>query len=104
MSMLGVIVRARPTGVVALGERLRRLPGVNVAHDPGDGRLILVVEDAPGQPAASRLAEIASWSAVVNVSLVYEYSGADLDGPPAVMTDYTAWRGSTWATPAVGSA
>lgn len=97
MSMLGVIVRARLAGVAALSTRLRQLPGIDIAHDPGDGRLILVIEDAAGQPAASRLADIASWPAVINVSLVYEYSGADLDDAPTSLTDYTAWRGSTRA-------
>lgn len=104
VSMLGVIVRSRPASVAALGEQLRGLPGVDVAHDVGDGRLLLVIEDAGGLPAATRLTEIATWPAVINTSLVYEYSGADLNDAPVTLDDYAAWRGSTRAAAAAGPA
>ena len=94
MSILGVIVRSRAADAAALRERLAALSGVEIALDPGDGRLILVIEDAPGRAAAASLAEIALWPLVINTSLVYEYSGADIDDEAADVHDYTEWRSS----------
>ena len=94
MSILGVIVRARPEDRAAVSASLSALPGVDVAVDPGDGRFVLVMECTPGQPAAAALAAIAQWPQVLNTSLVYEYTepgdGDDALGPAG----YSAWRSS----------
>lgn len=100
MSILGVIVRARRADAPSLARRMTALPGAEVALDPGDGRLVVVIDDAPNaegspQAAAATLAEIAQWPEVLDTSLVYEYSGPD--APAAAgsdMSDYQAWRGS----------
>ena len=94
MSILGVIVRARVDDEAALRERLAQLAGVDVALDPGDGRLILVIEDAPGRAAAASLAEISQWPIVINTSLVYEHSGADVSDSQPGVADYADWRNS----------
>ena len=95
MSILGVIVRSRADATAALRERLAGLPGVDVALDPGDGRLILVIDDTAVSRAAAQLTEIGSWPSVVNTSLVYEHIGDELDSEapaaPAI-PDYSAWR------------
>ena len=105
MSILGVIVRSHPDAVSALDQRLRSLPGVDVADPAGapDGRLVIVIEDSAGSTAAATMGAIALWPEVLNTSLVYECSGPD--APPAgsgAVEDYRAWRGSLkdWATPA----
>ena len=94
MSILGVIVRARLEDVAALRDRLAQLTGVDVALDPGDGRLILVIEDVPGCAAAASLAEISQWPIVINTSLVYEHSGVDVSDEQPAIADYTDWRSS----------
>ena len=95
MSILGAVVRARPSDVGVVVARLATLPGVDVAINPGDGRLVLVLEDAEVdgtlQGAGATLAAIAAFPEVLNTSLVYEYSG---DEPADAVTDYRAWRGS----------
>lgn len=107
MSILGAVVRIRPEHLQAVLPRAQSLPGVDVALNPGDGRLVMVIEDAEREgvvhAAAATLAAIALWPEVLNTSLVYEYSGPD--APPAgsgAVEDYRAWRGSLkdWATPA----
>lgn len=107
MSILGAVVRIRPEHLEAVLPRAQALPGVDVALNPGDGRLVMVIEDAEVDgvvhAAAATLAAIALWPEVLNTSLVYEYSGPD--APPAgsgAVEDYRAWRGSLkdWATPA----
>ena len=74
MSILGVIVRTRPADREVVAEQLRALPGTDLAIDPGDGRMVLVIEDAATQSAAETLAQIALWPNVLNTSLVYEHS------------------------------
>ncbi len=104
MSILGAVVRVRPEHLAAVVPRLSVLPGTDLALNPGDGRLVLVLEDAEADgvlhSAAATLASIAMWAEVLNTSLVYEYSGPD--APPAgdaAVEDYRAWRGSLkdWA-------
>ena len=104
MSILGAVVRVRPEHLGAVVPRLSALPGADLALNPGDGRLVLVIEDAETggvlHSAAATLASIAMWPEVLNTSLVYEYSGPD--APPAgdaAVADYRAWRGSLkdWA-------
>lgn len=104
MSILGAVVRVRPQRLAEVRPRLAALPGTDVSLDPGDGRLVLVIEDtlvgATPHSAAATLASIALWPDVLNTSLVYEYSGPDAPScGDAGVDDYRAWRGSLkdWA-------
>lgn len=102
MSILGAVVRVRPEHLPSIKFRLESLPGVETSLDPGDGRLVLVMEDLADDQvppaltsAAATLTAIASWPEVLSTSLVYEYSGPD--APPLVtddMSDFRAWRGN----------
>ena len=110
MSILGVVVRTRPQDVAVVAQRLAALPGADVALNPGDGRLVAVLEDAQHfdgstVSAAATLGGIALWKDVLNTSLVYEYSGPDAPAPDgADAIDYRAWRDSLAQTTAsVGS-
>ena len=68
MSILGVAVRTRAADAPDVARRIAALPGADVALDPGDGRLVLVIEDAEVDGtlvgAASTLAAIALWPQV----------------------------------------
>lgn len=99
MSILGAVVRVRPEHLPVVAPRLAALPGVDLALNPGDGRMVVVIEDAQidstAQAAASTLAAIAVWPEVLSTSLVYEYSGPDAPPPEgSSATDYRAWRGN----------
>lgn len=99
MSILGTVVRTRVADVAVVAERIAALPGTDLALNPGDGRLVVVIEDAEqnGQPvvAAATLATVALWPEVLNTSLVYEYSGPDAPPPEGSDgIDYRAWRNS----------
>ena len=98
MSILGAVIRVRPEQLPGVVARLHLLPGVDVALNPGDGRLVLVIEDAAidhaVHEAAHTLEQIAQWRDVLNTSLVYEYSGPDAPATAATVSDYRDWRGS----------
>ncbi len=95
MSILGAVIRVRPEQLPGVVARLHLLPGVDVALNPGDGRLVLVIEDVEHVPqeAAHTLEQIAQWREVLNTSLVYEYSGPDVAAPAAGVSNYRDWRG-----------
>lgn len=107
MSILGAVVRVKPENLPATLGQLAALPGVDIALNPGDGRVVIVMEDTAGtadapevRSAAAILTEIACWPDVLSTSLVYEYSGPD--APPLVtddMSDYRAWRGNPASGP-----
>lgn len=92
LTILGVIVRTRPGATEEVRAKLRARPGVDIAADPGDGRLILVIDDCEAHSAPATLGELATWPNVINTSLVYEYSGPD--SPPAgpALDAYQDWR------------
>ncbi|MBN8486389.1 MAG: chaperone NapD [Burkholderiales bacterium] len=97
MSILGTVVRTRPADAALVARRLGGLPGVDLALNPGDGRMVAVIEDAlaDGQSvsAAATLAQVAQWPEVLGTSLVYEYSGPDAPAPAgAEGMDFRAWR------------
>ena len=91
MPILGAIVRTHPEATSAVRMRLAGRAGVDIAADPGDGRLVLVIEDA-ARSAGATLGEISTWSDVINTSLVYEYSGPDAPGASSEVHAYTDWR------------
>lgn len=99
MSILGAVIRCRPADADAVAHQLGAQAGLDLALNPGDGRMVVVIEDAErdGQPvpAAATLAGIASWPEVLGTSLVYEYSGPDSPAPQGSDgIDYRAWRSS----------
>lgn len=90
MSILGVVLRAPASAVPELRAALAGCAGVDVAADPGDGRLVLVIEDSDTLTAAAQLGEISRWPAVWSTSLVYEYAGKD--APPPAGHLQADWR------------
>jgi nitrate reductase NapD len=104
MSILGAVARLRPQHLPDVLPRLALLPGVEVALNPGDGRLVLVLEDAVhaglALAASSTLSTIGTWPEMISVTLVYEYSGPDApELVDSAVTDFKAWRGGTQAEP-----
>jgi len=102
MSVLGAVVRTKPVSVPGLALRLGSMRGVDLALNPGDGRMVIVIEDVAGpvgadEPASAAevLTHIARWPEVLSTSLVYEYSGPDAPAPATAQgTDFRSWRGA----------
>ena len=73
---------------------LNTTEGVDVAMNPGDGRLVLILEDTQTTGAAQTFAAISLFPEVLSASLVYEYSGPDVVNVDADEdnTRYQSWR------------
>jgi len=92
MSILGVVLRVPAAAVAEVQAQLLPLRGVDVTHNPGDGRLVLVIEDVAERSAAATLGEIAQMPQVWSSTLVYEYSGPDAPAPEAHQSGFQDWR------------
>jgi nitrate reductase NapD len=97
MSILGTVVRIRPEHVTEVIAELSTWPGLDIALNSSDGRLVIILEDTADITAAQNMAAIALLPKVLNTSLVYEYSGADVmpaDAPASSDVNYQSWRTS----------
>lgn len=97
MSILGVVVRVKPGHLDEVIGELSAAPGLDIALNPGDGRLVVIIEDTEDTPAAQTMASIALMPLVLNTSLVYEYSGPDVahaKSPTNPDIRYQSWRTS----------
>ena len=95
MSILGTVVRVRPEHLNEVTIQLAALPGLDIALNPGDGRLVIVLEDTADTTAVQTMAIMALMPQVLNTSLVYEYSGADAmpaESPGSKAINYQSWR------------
>jgi nitrate reductase NapAB chaperone NapD len=89
MSVLGVVARSHPKDLSVVLPRLQQVAGVDIVASPGDGRVVLVIEDVAGRSAAACLGELSGWPEWLATSLVYEYSGEDSPAPHPEALD---WR------------
>ena len=76
MDIVSLVIRAHPAGLAAVGERLGRLPGVEVAAFSAEGRLVVTVEDRPGASFEKTLLDIHQVEGVLSATLGYQYSDA----------------------------
>lgn len=81
MNIASVIVRAHPDRLGGVRRALLALPGVDIHADPGDGRLVVTVEDTARSRAADVLVEMHRLEGVLSAALVYQY--ADTQFEPA---------------------
>ena len=98
MSVLGIVVRTLPAQRAKVAARLAALPGCEMGPDPGDGRMVIVLESTEDTPAAVSMDTIARWPEVQSISLVYEHSDPDEDsGNQPYALDYRSWRSNVGA-------
>ncbi len=70
----GLIVRTQPEDIDSVTERLNQLEGVEVQMTEADGKLIVTVEEQPGQQTmVSRISDISAAEGVLSSALVYAH-------------------------------
>lgn len=96
MSILGCVLKVKADKLGGVLTSLKRAVGTDVALNPNDGRLVLILEDTESTTAAQTFAAISLLPDVLSASLVYEYSGPDVTrsdkGRSAENTRYQSWR------------
>ena len=95
MNILGCVLRVVPQYLPQVMSKLSATDGVEIALNPGDGRLVLILEDTAHTGAAQTFAAISLLPKVLSASLVYEHSEpephTDNTGPEP-HTGFQAWR------------
>ena len=75
IEICGVLVHARPEKVHAVGDILADMPGVEVHAITDDGRLVVTIEELPGQKIITKTMEAFNGVAgVLSTSLIYQHS------------------------------
>ena len=59
MSILGTVVRVRPEHLTEVVADLSLQAGMDIALNPGDGRLVVIIEDTATTTAAQAMAAMA---------------------------------------------
>lgn len=83
MSILGTVVRTRREHLETVVAQLSDFSGLEVALNPGDGRLVVLIENSPTRTAAETMNAMAQIPQILSTSLVYEYSDATQVHPQA---------------------
>ncbi|MCP5140859.1 MAG: chaperone NapD [Chromatiales bacterium] len=87
ISIVGVLVHAKPGRLDAVRAGLLALPGVEIHEVTEDGRLIVIAEEQPeGQPGdrlSRTVTEINNVPGVINASMIYQHSETEESGDAA---------------------
>lgn len=79
MEVSSMILRTRPERLGDVRGELDAIPGVEIHGDPGDGRLVITVEDGDGYKVSESITRLHEVDGVMAISLVYEYSDDSLN-------------------------
>lgn len=87
ISIVGVLVHAKPGRLEAVRAGLLALPGVEIHEVTAEGRLIVTAEEQPeGQPGdrlSKTVTDINNVPGVINASMIYQHSESDASGDDA---------------------
>lgn len=79
INIASLIVKARPENLPFVRDSLIGMEGVEITHDAGDGRLIVIVDATTGGTAIETLTRIHTLRGVVSACLTYHYSDDTLE-------------------------
>lgn len=72
-TIASVLLRVNPPRLSEVRDALARMPGVEVHACADDGRVVVVIEDAPGAPAAETYQRLHAVEGVLSAFLAYQY-------------------------------
>jgi len=80
-NICGVLVHVRPDQLERAMTELADLPGTEIHQSAADGRVVVTVEDVPGQWAGNTLTDINNINGVLSAALVFHHrEGGDESG------------------------
>ncbi|MDR3087681.1 MAG: chaperone NapD [Azoarcus sp.] len=74
MKIISLVLKFMPRHAGEVRTAVEATPGASVAHDNGDGRMIVLVEDGPGHAVSDSILSIHQITQVLSTTLSYEYS------------------------------
>jgi periplasmic nitrate reductase NapD len=76
-NICGVLVHVRPERLDDIKNTLCDLPGTEIHQFAADGRIVVTVEDVPGQWAGNTLTDISNIKGVLSAALVFHHRDGD---------------------------
>lgn len=74
MKIVSLVLKYFPEHVRAVQLGVEAVDGASVAHDHGDGRMIVLVEDGEGYAVSDSIIRVHQVPHIMSVTLAYEYS------------------------------
>lgn len=72
-TIASVLLRVNPPRLAEVRAALARMPGLEVHAVADDGRVVVVIEDAPGAPAPETCRRLHAVDGVLSAFLAYQY-------------------------------
>ena len=74
MKIVSLLLKYFPEHAQAVALGVEAVEGASVAHDQGDGRMIVLVEDGEGYAVSDSIIRVHQVPHIMSVTLAYEYS------------------------------
>ena len=74
MKIVSLVLKYLPEQSAAVQLAVEQVPGTAVAHDQGDGRMLVLIEDGEGYAVSDSIIRVHQVPHVMSVTLAYEYS------------------------------
>ncbi len=74
MKIVSLVLKYLPAESAAVQQAVEKVPGASVAHDQGDGRMLVLIEDGEGYAVSDSIIQVHQVPHVMSVTLAYEYS------------------------------
>ena len=74
MKIVSLVLKFPPEHALTVANTVEQVKGASVAHDHGDGRMIVLVEDGEGYAVSDSIIDVHKVPHVMSVTLAYEYS------------------------------
>lgn len=74
MKIVSLVLKYLPAERAAVQQAVEQVPGASVAHDQGDGRMLVLIEDGEGYAVSDSIIQVHQVPHVMSVTLAYEYS------------------------------
>lgn len=74
MKIVSLLLKVPPERAREVAVAIDGVAGASLAHDQGDGRLIVLIEDGEGYAVSDSIIEVHKVPHVMSVTLAYEYS------------------------------
>ena len=78
MKIVSLVLKFPPEHASTVALAVEQVAGAAVAHDHGDGRMIVLIEDGEGYAVSDSIIEVHRVPHVMSVTLAYEYSDETL--------------------------
>ncbi len=74
MKIVSLVLKYLPAERAAVQQAVEQVSGASVAHDQGDGRMLVLIEDGEGYAVSDSIIQVHQVPHVMSVTLAYEYS------------------------------